>query len=107
MRRFRKVRGLSQHDLADLTGISARMIGYYEVQASMPPVDKIEKITQALQVKASALIDPPQKESTVPVDVTQFDTRSLKKLQDILSLPPNDRAIIYRMLNKLLQKRAS
>jgi ribosome-binding protein aMBF1 (putative translation factor) len=33
----RKARGLSQRDLATLTGISNRMIAYYEAQSDRPP----------------------------------------------------------------------
>ena len=38
------------------------------------------------------------------IDILKFDTRSLKKIQDILSLPANDRSDLYRMLNKMLRK---
>ena len=104
LRRLRKKRGLSQYDLADLTGISQRMIGHYETNAVELPLYKIEKIAIALDVKPSDLFND-FKPNTDEVDISQFDTRSLKKLQDILSLPQNDRALIYRMLNKLLRER--
>jgi len=102
LKRIRKERGLSQYDLADITGISQRMIGHYETHAVEPPLEKIKIIADALNVKISDLIDTDKNLNSI--DITKFDMRSLKKLQDILSLPPNDRAILYRMLNKMLHK---
>jgi len=103
LKRLRKNRGLSQFDLADLTGISQRMIGHYETHAVEPPLYKIEKLAKALNVKPSALFNE-FTPNTDEIEISQFDTRSLKKLQDILSLPSNDRSLIYRMLNKLLRE---
>jgi len=102
LRRIRKAKGLSQYDLADKTGISQRMIYHYENHVSEPPLSKIATIAQSLGVTISDLLEDPAAESVV--SAAHFDTRSLKKLQDILSLPSNDRAIIYRMLNKLLRE---
>ena len=102
LKRIRKKRGLSQYDLADLTGISQRMIAHYETHVTEASLKKIEALAKALKVNPSDLLDLQQSEE---IDVAMFDTRSLKKLKDILSLPQNDRAIIYRMLNKMLRER--
>ena len=102
LRRLRKERGLSQYDLAELTGISQRMVHHYETYVSEPPLSKVELIAKALKVKASALLESPLEED--PKDASQFDTRSLKKLRDILELPPNDRSFLYRTLNNLVRK---
>ena len=104
LKRLRKERGLSQHDLADLTGISQRMIGHYETHAIEPPLEKIENIAKALNVRISELLEDNEVSNSDKIDISKFDTRSLKKLQDILSLPFNDRADLYRMLNKMLRK---
>ena len=42
--KIRKEKSLSQEKLSNLTGISQRMIAYYEKQAINPPLDKIEII---------------------------------------------------------------
>lgn len=102
LRRLRKERGLSQYDLAELTGLSQRMIHHYETYVSEPPLSKVELIARALKVKASALLENPQEEELG--DASQFDMRSLKKLRDILELPPNDRSFLYRTLNNLIRK---
>jgi len=100
--RLRKKRGLTQYDLADMTGISQRMIGHYETHAVRPPIKNIETIAKALKVPAASLLATKEKDEEI--DPSVFDTRSLKKLRDILSLPPNDRADLYRMLNRMLRE---
>ena len=103
--RYRKQRGFSQYDLADLTGISQRMIGHYETHALQPPIEKIEVIAKALGIKASQLLEePPTSIEETRIDLSGIDPRSIKKLKDILSLSPEDRNDLYRMLNKLLRK---
>lgn len=102
--RIRKQRGLSQADLAEKAGLSRRMINHYETQAVQPPIDKIEAIAAALGIKPSQLIDPSPRTSDTAIDLTGIDPRSVKRLRDILSLPPEDRNVLYRMLNELLRK---
>ena len=102
LRRLRKERGLSQYDLAELTGISQRMIHHYESYVSEPQLSKIALIAKALKVKTSALLE--SHEEGDPDDAGRFDTRSLKKLRDILELPRNDRSFLYRTLSNLTRK---
>ncbi len=100
---YRKKKGLSQYDLADITGISQRMIGHYETHVTRPPLSKIETLAKALGVKTSDLIND-QDLISDETDINDFDMRSLKKLKDILSLSQNDRASVYRLINTLLRK---
>ena len=104
LRRFRKQRGLSQYDIADLTGISRRMISHYEKDGNLPPIERIELLANALGVKISQLFEEPTDSKTDSNDLSDIDPRSVKKLKDILSLPPEDRNDLYRILNKMLRK---
>ena len=107
LRKLRKKRGLTQYDLADMTGISRRMIGHYETHAVQPPIENLELIAKALKVKTADLLAAETPESGEEIDPTQFDSRSLKKLRDILSLSQTDRADLYRMLNRMLRETRS
>lgn len=78
------------------------MIHHYETYISEPALLKVELIAKALKVKPSVLLESPQEEELK--DASRFDTRSLKKLRDILELPPNDRSFLYRTLNNLMRK---
>ena len=102
--RFRKQKGFSQADLAKESGISNRMIGHYEVSDTIPPIEKIEALAKALGVKPSQLLDDNGESVKTDLDLTGIDTRSIKKLKDILSLPPEDRNDLYRILNKMVRK---
>jgi transcriptional regulator with XRE-family HTH domain len=103
--RYRKKRGLSQADLAQATGISNRMIGHYEVSSTLPPIEKIEAIAQALDIRPAQLFEDPNGNNQGSVDLSGIDPRSIKKLKDILSLSPEDRNDLYRILNKMLRKK--
>lgn len=102
--RFRKKKGFSQADLAKQSGISNRMIGHYEVSDTIPPIEKIEALAKALGVKPSQLLDDNGENVKTDLDLMGIDTRSIKKLKDILSLPPEDRNDLYRILNKMVRK---
>ena len=106
LRFFRKKKGLSQYDLADLTGLSQRMIAHYETLSTQPSLNKVEILAKALKIKTSDLLNSMEIISSKSdnTDLYDFDTKSLKKLKDILSLPINDRTTVYRLINSLLKK---
>jgi transcriptional regulator with XRE-family HTH domain len=102
--RYRKQKGYSQADLAQATGLSNRMIGHYEVSSTLPPIEKIKIIANALGIKLSQLFEDPNNRDRPLLDLSGIDPRSIKKLRDILSLSPEDRNDLYRILNKMLRK---
>lgn len=102
LKRIRKEQGLSQYDLAEMCGLSQRMIHHYETYATIPPLEKLKALAAALKVKVADLLDDPSDNEAL--DASLFDTRSLKKLRDILELPPNDRSFLYRTLSNLVRK---
>ena len=104
--RIRKQRGLSQADLAELSGLTRRTINHYENHVTQPPFEKIEAIAAALEIKTSELLDKDSKATRINqnVNLADIDPRSVKKLRDILSLPPEDRNDLYRILNKMMRK---
>jgi len=101
---FRKKKGLSQYDLADLSGISRRMIGHYESEGIIPPADRLQALADALDVPVYKLFKQAGMDNTPESDLSDIDPRSVKKFRDILSLPAEDRNDLYRILNKMLRK---
>lgn len=100
---FRKERGLTQQKLAKLSGLSQRMIVYYESEAGNPPINKIEALAKALKVNVSDLLG--EKEPTeIQSEFANVDPRTLKKLKVILSLTKQQRHIIYEMAESFLNK---
>ena len=101
---YRKKLGYSQYDLAMISGISRTMISYYEREGHQPPSDRLQILADSLGVPVYKLFMEQKKELNPETDISNIDPRSVKKLKDILSLPPEDRNDLYRILNKMLRK---
>ena len=56
LKKLREEKGLTQVQLSELTGISARMIQQYESGNARPRLDAAEKIAKALNVTADQLL---------------------------------------------------
>ena len=102
--RYRKKKGFSQYDLAQLSGISRTMISHYEREGMIPPADRLQALADSLEVPAYKLFKQPGTDQNPENDLADIDPRSVKKLRDILSLPADDRNDLYRILNKMLRK---
>jgi len=109
--RLRKERGLSQEELAKLSGISPRMIIYYESEAGNPPVDKIKNIADALKVNIEELLlddnEKKEKKPTLKNELLEINTKTLKRIKQILELTPEDRHVVYSLVDSLLDKKKS
>jgi len=101
---YRKKQGNSQYDLAMTSGISRTMISHYEREGILPLADRLQALADALGIPVYKLFMEPEKERSPETDLSTIDSRSVKKLRDILSLPPDDRNDLYRILNKMLRK---
>lgn len=101
--KIRKEKGLTQIDLANLTGFSRRMIAYYETNAINPPIDKIEIIAKALSVNITSLIET--KEATeIQNEFSEINTKTIKKIKQILSLSTEKRHLVYSYVDSLLER---
>jgi transcriptional regulator with XRE-family HTH domain len=101
--KIRKEKGLTQIDLANLTGFSRRMIAYYETNAINPPIDKIEIIAKILSVNITSLIET--KEATeIQNEFSEINTKTIKKIKQILSLSTEKRHLVYSYVDSLLEK---
>jgi len=102
--KYRKKKGLSQYDLAQLSGISRGMISHYEREGMFPPADRLQALADSLEIPVYKLFKQPGTDQASETDLGDIDPRSVKKLRDILSLPADDRNDLYRILNKMLRK---
>lgn len=104
--RIRKLKGLSQKDLAKLTGISPRMIYHYEKHVSHPAMEKINIIAKVLKVSTSELVglDSNKSAKSETENLENLNVKTLKQLKKILKLNPIDRSNVYKMVDLLLQK---
>ncbi|WP_461257172.1 helix-turn-helix domain-containing protein [Treponema sp. R80B11-R83G3] len=85
---YRKKQGNSQYDLAMASGISRTMISHYEREGMLPPADRLQALANTLGIPVYKLFMEHDKEKNPETDLSTIDSRSVKKLRDILSLPP-------------------
>jgi len=99
----RKLHGVSQRDLSKLTGISTRMIAHYETHAVIPPLDKLDALSKALNISVAELLDSTKTDETVQ----NLNTRTLKKIQLLEQLPPEDQKKVLDHIKDLIAKNKS
>jgi transcriptional regulator with XRE-family HTH domain len=93
---IRKAQGLSQRDLALKTGISNRMIAYYEAQTDRPPAAQLPLLAKALNVTTDELL------GNKPLSVTPpKNSRLWKRLQAVDSLPPKAQKQVVELVELL------
>ena len=97
---IRKEKGFSQRDLAKTTGISNRMVAYYETHSDIPPLDKLQKIAGALDISVAQLIDTELSDKKT----LSLDTRTLKKVKLLEQLPVKDQRKVLTYIKDLIAK---
>lgn len=97
---IRKAKGLSQRDLAKLSGISNRMIAYYETNTTIPPIDKLLMLSNALDISIAELLD----NNLSDKDIIRLNTRTLKKVKLLEKLPPEDQRKVLDYIKALIAR---
>jgi transcriptional regulator with XRE-family HTH domain len=97
---YRKVRGMSQTELARKMKISQRLVAYYESKASNISLEKLQDFADALDVSVGALLD---ERPAVPEVGPRVDIRILKRVQQIESLPRRARDALLHNINTAIQ----
>lgn len=97
---IRKEKGFSQRDLAKATGISNRMVAYYETHSDIPPLDKLQKIAGVLDISVAQLIDTTLSDK----NTLSLDTRTLKKVKLLEQLPAEDQRKVLTYIKDLITK---
>ena len=99
--RHRRARGLSQRELAAKSGISNRMIAYYEAQSDSAPIHVIQKLAPVLDVSADELLGlgetPPPEAPASTVELHLW-----RRIRKLAQLPDRQRRAILQVLDSLL-----
>ncbi|MCC6930036.1 MAG: helix-turn-helix transcriptional regulator [Gemmatimonadaceae bacterium] len=97
--RLRRAAGLTQETLGAATGISSRMIAYYEREDAEPPGPLLAVLAQAIGVPADTLRGlAPARLTTRP-----GTAKLLKRLQRIEELPLPDQRAVLKIVDGLLE----
>lgn len=98
---LRKARGFTQQELADETGLSRRMLAYYERQSQHPPTTHLPTLARALKVSADELLGTTaitQKSGRKP------DTRLERRLQQIEKLDAADKRQVIQLIDAFIER---
>lgn len=105
---FRKLRNMSQQELANKAQVSIRMINHYENKTEAIPIDKFIRIATALDISIAELAGevPSQQTSDFEriLDIPSIPLRKIKKLQCLLDLPDGEQATIFKLIDQLSHK---
>ena len=97
---LRKPAGRSQSALAHEIGISQRMMAYYEGPSAFPPAHLVPAIARTLGVSVEALLGT----ETAKRKTKAVDTRMQRRLQQIASLPPEERRQIMQLVDAFIER---
>lgn len=97
--RSRQAAGYSQRDLARESGISQRMIAYYEKQPQYPPMHVLSQLAEALGVPADELFSHEGKKTAAKVK----DMRIWRRLEQIEVLAEKDKRQVIQLLDTFIE----
>lgn len=99
IRRLRLAKGLTQTELGRRTGLSKRMVAYYEIQGGMPSAALLVRLAEALGVSMAVLAGKKETaESRLPAPESVRLWRRFKRLAE---LPPHDRKTVLKMIDAM------
>lgn len=97
---FRKQAGISQTAFAREVGISQRMMAYYEGASAFAPANLLPVMARVLGVSVEALLGT----ETAKRKTKAVDTRMQRRLQQIASLPPEERRQIMQLVDAFIER---
>jgi transcriptional regulator with XRE-family HTH domain len=96
---LRKMRGLTQVQLAEALGTTQRVISYYETDAELPPSTAIIPLARVLEVSTDELLGLKPTEPNGNSSVQK--QRLWKRFQKMEVLPTKDQRAVIRLINSL------
>jgi transcriptional regulator with XRE-family HTH domain len=100
LKELRKANGLTMAQLGNKTGVSYRVIAYYELESNHPPVHIIVPLAKALGVTTDELLGVKNVEPVLNPEQASL-WRRLKKAE---SLTKRDRRALLQVLDALVKK---
>lgn len=97
--RLRTERGYSQRDLARETGISHRMIAYYEKQAQYPPTHVLPQLAKALGVSIDQLFGIEK----IKADGKKRDMRLWRRFSQVEKLEGKEKRKVLQVLDTFIE----
>ena len=103
LKRIRKLRGLSQRNLAKKSNLTQKIITGYENNPAYIPLENIEILANALNVSISDFFQDPKNKKKY--EINNLDVRWIKKIEEIKKLPKGEQKEISKHINYLIERR--
>jgi len=103
LRTARKKKGYTLARLADISGISKRMIGHYETQVKRPSIDKMNILANALGISIDELLGQGEQPRTRKNE-DSASYKILKKMRVIEQLSVREQKAIFNFINTIVEK---
>jgi transcriptional regulator with XRE-family HTH domain len=100
MARLRKKAGYTQRNLASETGISQRMIAYYEKQTQYPPTHLLPVLSKALGTSTDELLGI----NKTVTDIKKKDMRLWRRFGQIEKMDVKEKRQILQLLDTFIEK---
>lgn len=94
--KLKKLKKMSQVELAEKTGISRDAISKYERGDVMPSIEYAKRIADILGVSLDYLVSESDKEEAL-------DNEAVKRIKEIQILPKDDKEKIYSVIDALIR----
>ena len=101
LRAARKDLGLTQKQLAELTGLSRRSIVHYENHGNHPPLDVLIQLARVLSTSIDYLVGFTPS-ATKKDQILSYSL--MKRFRVISQLPLRDQRKIFKLINELAEK---
>lgn len=98
---MRRTAGLSQRQLARQTGVSQRMIAYYEGRAALPPGHVLTALAEALGCAVDELVGA---KVLRPAAARRAHPRLWQRFQQIDKLPARERRELFSVIDAFLER---
>jgi transcriptional regulator with XRE-family HTH domain len=99
LKQLRRDQNLTQQDLARKAGIHYTHISKYEAEKSMPAVDTLRRLAEALRTTTDYLMDGATEDSA---KARLSDKALLQRFADVEALPEREKAIVMELLDAFL-----
>lgn len=102
LRKLRKEKGYTQAQLAEISGVSRRVIVHYENYIKKPVFENVKKIAEALEISMDDLVGKFESERTKKHEDVSY--KIMKKVRVIEKLPTRDQNTIFSLINSMAEK---
>jgi len=102
LKNIRKSRGLTQEELAKKSGLTQRVIAYYENETEQISSTPLIELAKALEVSTDEILGLKQISSNLQLQINE--SKLLKKLKKVMQLERRDQYAVFQLINSLQTK---